>query len=233
MGKIILVKNIKGGIGKSWITLQLAHLFATKDNKVLIITSDSQNNIPLFAGIKISEEQKGIETWLKEDTGDYTQLRNNLYFISMSNSYISEELHQKFKRFMDIAKEKFDYIFIDASPVMNLDMEFVDSSDAVVIPTFLDAVSSQAITRMFNMVDIKKIKAIIPNRASSRSKLEKEYYTKLANALVKTGILLTCPIQQSAVISNLIDKGKTLWEVENMKAANFKREFERVMEVIK
>ena len=27
MGKIILVKNIKGGIGKSWITLQLAHLF--------------------------------------------------------------------------------------------------------------------------------------------------------------------------------------------------------------
>ena len=51
MGKIILVKNIKGGIGKSWITLQLAHLFATKDNKVLIITSDSQNNIPLFAGI--------------------------------------------------------------------------------------------------------------------------------------------------------------------------------------
>ena len=233
MGKIILVKNIKGGIGKSWITLQLAHLFATQNKKILIITSDSQNNIPLFAGIKISEEQKGIEAWLKEDTGDYIQLRNNLFFISMNSSYISEDLHQKFKKFMEIVKERFDYVFIDASPVMNLDLEFVNSSDAVVIPTFLDAVSSQAITRMFNMVDIKKIKAIIPNRASSRSKLEKEYYTKLANALVKTGILLTYPIQQSAVISNLIDKGKTLWEVDNLKVIHFKREFEKVMEVIK
>lgn len=233
MGKIILVKNIKGGIGKSWITLQLAHLFATQNKKILIITSDSQNNIPLFAGIKISEEQKGIEAWLKEDTRDYTQLRNNLFFIAMNNSYISEDLHQKFKKFMEIVKERFDYVFIDASPVMNLDLEFVNSSDAVVIPTFLDAVSSQAITRMFNMVDIKKIKAIIPNRASSRSKLEKEYYTKLANALVKTGILLTYPIQQSAVISNLIDKGKTLWEVDNLKVIHFKREFEKVMEVIK
>lgn len=233
MGKIILVKNIKGGIGKSWITLQLAHLFATQNKKILIITSDSQNNIPLFAGIKISEEQKGIEAWLKEDTGDYIQLRNNLFFISMNSSHISEDLHQKFKKFMEIVKERFDYVFIDASPVMNLDLEFVNSSDAVVIPTFLDAVSSQAITRMFNMVDIKKIKAIIPNRASSRSKLEKEYYTKLANALVKTGILLTYPIQQSAVISNLIDKGKTLWEVDNLKVIHFKREFEKVMEVIK
>ena len=233
MGKVVLIKNIKGGVGKSWITLQLAHFFARKNKKVLVITSDSQNNIPLFAGIKISEEQKGIEKWLENDTGDYIQLRDNLYFISMNSSHISEDLHQKFKKFMDIAKERFDYVFIDASPVMNLDLEFVNSSDAVVIPTFLDAVSSQAITRMFNMVDIKKIKAIIPNRVSSRNKLEKEYYIKLANALAKTGILLTCPIQQSSVIARLIDKGKTIWEVENLKVAPFKKEFLRVMEVIK
>lgn len=232
MGKVILVKNIKGGVGKSWITLQLAH-FLSKNKKVLCLSSDSQNNIPLFAGINLKSNEKGIENWLSENKGDFTKLRDNLYYISINSPAIPGSLHHKFKKFMQIAKEKFDYIFIDASPMMDLDIEFINVADAVVIPTFLDAVSSQAITRMFNTVDVKKIKAIIPNRTSSRNKLEKEYYQKLANALAKTGILLTCPLQQCAIISQLIDKGKTVWEVNNMKVATFKKEFLRVMEVIK
>lgn len=232
MGKIILVKNIKGGVGKSWITLQLAHLMS-KNKKVLCLSSDSQNNIPLFAGINLKSNEKGIENWLSENKGDFTKLRDNLYYISINAPSIPGNLHHKFQKFIEIAKEKFDYIFIDASPMMSLDMEFINVADVVVIPTFLDAVSSQAITRMFNTVNIKKIKAIIPNRVSSRNKLEKEYYQKLANALAKTGILLTCPLQQCAIISQLIDKGKTVWEVNNMKVAPFKKEFLQVMEVIK
>lgn len=233
MGKVILIKNIKGGVGKSWITLQLAHIFSRENKKVLIITSDSQNNIPMFAGVKTAEHTTGIETWLANNTGDYVQLRNKLYFISMNNPNIPGSLLHRFQTFMKIAKENFDYIFIDASPVLNLDKEFVNAADAVVIPTFLDGVSSQAITKMFNTVDIKKIKAVIPNRVSSRNKLEKEYYQKLSNALAKTEILLTCPIQQSAVIAKLIDKGKTIWEVDNIKTAPFKKEFMRVKGVIK
>lgn len=232
-GKVILVKNIKGGVGKSWITLQLAHMFSLENKKVLIITSDSQNNVPLFAGIKVSGDEQGIEAWLTNNTGDYTKLRDNLYFISMNNPNIPGSLFHKFTTFMKIVKQSFDYIFIDASPVLSIDTEFVNNSDAVVIPTFLDAVSSQAITKMFKTVDLKKVKAIIPNRVSSRSKVEKEYYQKLANTLVKTEILLTCPIQQSAVIANLIDNGKTVWEVKNTKVAPFKKEFEKVREVIK
>lgn len=230
---IILVKNIKGGVGKSWITFQLAHLFAIQSKKILIITSDNQNNIPLFAGINFKNNKKGIESWIVENKGDFTKLRDNLYYISINSPAISGSLHHKFLKFMQIAKEKFDYIFIDASPAMNLDTEFINVADAVVIPTFLDAVSSQAIIRMFKLVDIKKIKAIIPNRVSSRNKLEKEYYQKLANTLARTEILLTCPLQQCAIISQLIDKGKTIWEVNNMKVAPFKKEFLQVMEVIK
>lgn len=233
MGKTILIKNIKGGVGKSWITLQLAHIFARENKKVLIITSDSQNNIPLFAGIKMTEQEQGIEVWLTNNKGDYTQLRNNLYFISMNNPSIQGSLLHKFNIFMQTAKKSFDYVFIDASPVLNLDKEFVNAADAVVIPTFLDGVSTQAITKMFQTVGTAKIKAVIPNRVSSRSRLEKEYYDKLSCVLAKTKILLTCPIQQSAVIAKLIDKGKTIWEVENAKAAVFKKEFLRVREVIK
>ncbi len=70
---IILVKNIKGGVGKSWITFQLAHLFAIQSKKILIITSDNQNNIPLFAGINFKNNQKGIESWIVENKGDFAK----------------------------------------------------------------------------------------------------------------------------------------------------------------
>lgn len=214
------------------MTLQLVHLMS-KNKKVLCLSSDLQNNILLFAGINLKNNEKGIENWLSENKGDFTKLRDNLYYISINAPSIPRSLHHKFQKFIEIAKEKFDYIFIDASPVMDLDMEFMNVADAVVIPTFLEAVSSQAITKMFNTVDVKKIKAIIPNRTSLRNKLKKEYYQKLANDLAKTGILLTCPLQQCAIISQLIDKGKIVYEVNNVKVAPFKKEFLQVMEVIK
>ena len=37
MSKVILVKANKGGVGKSWLTLQLAHATALRNKKVLII----------------------------------------------------------------------------------------------------------------------------------------------------------------------------------------------------
>ena len=43
---IILVKNNKGGVGKTYITLQLAaHKALIKNKKTLILTSDSQNDV--------------------------------------------------------------------------------------------------------------------------------------------------------------------------------------------
>ncbi|MGB6128639.1 MAG: AAA family ATPase, partial [Psychrilyobacter sp.] len=59
MAKIILFKNNKGGVGKSLLCFWTAHILSTlsktsddKKNKVLILTSDSQNNIMQMAGTK-------------------------------------------------------------------------------------------------------------------------------------------------------------------------------------
>ena len=68
--------------------------------------------------------------------------------------------------------------------------------------------------------ELNKIKAVIPNRAAARSKLEKEYYSKLKEALEPTQIILTCPINQSNFISNLIEKGKTIWDTSSSKVTS-------------
>ena len=45
MGKIIQIKVQKGGLGKSFITATLGHLLTIMENKVLILSTDSQNSI--------------------------------------------------------------------------------------------------------------------------------------------------------------------------------------------
>ena len=64
---VVLVKNNKGGVGKTWIALQLAGYKALIENKkTLILTSDSQNNILNYSGIKIQDvNKKGLEDMLE------------------------------------------------------------------------------------------------------------------------------------------------------------------------
>lgn len=230
MNKTILIKANKGGVGKSWITLQLAHKVALDGNKVIIITSDSQNNILDFSG-NGSLTPLGLDEWLTGGNGGFTELRKNLYYIPFHSTMLPEELEVRFESFINILKEEFDYIFIDSTPVLNLDKKFIDLADEVVIPTFLDQVTIGSITTLMAQIDPKnKVKAIIPNRVG-RNKIEKEYYENLKNT-VSQNIFLSVPIKQSSFISKVIDEGKTIWEYRAKEAKALQELFLQVLEVL-
>ena len=75
-----------------------------------------------------------------------------------------------------------------------------------------------------------KVKAIIPNR-TGRTKLEKDYYSKLME-YVSNRILLTIPIKQSAFVSKAIDDGKTIWEYRSKEATILQKLFSEVLEAL-
>lgn len=231
MSKVILVKANKGGVGKSWLTLQLAHATALKDKQVLIITSDSQNNIPRFAGIKENNFENGLEYWITKKNGTYLELRDNLYYIPLTTMNIPDKDIDNFRDFIKVIKKLFDYIYIDATPVLSLDDIFLEVADQIVIPTFLDSVTTSSITNMLRKAEYSKIKAIIPNRAT-RCKVEKEYYKKLVETLVDTSIFVLCPISQSAIISRLIEEGNTLFDKTKYNSSKFRAIIERALEVL-
>ena len=231
MSKVILVKANKGGVGKSWLTLQLAHATALRDKQVLIITSDSQNNIPRFAGITETNFKEGLEYWIKNKNGSYIELRKNLFYIPLTTMSIPDKEIENFKSFIEAVKKAFDYVYIDATPVLNLDDIFLEVADQIVIPTFLDSVTTSSITNMLRKAEYNKIKAIIPNRAT-RCKIEKEYYKKLVETLMGTSIFVACPISQSAIISRLIEEGKTLFDKTKYNSSKFRATIERALEVL-
>lgn len=229
-GKTILVKANKGGVGKSWITLQLAHKAAIDGNKVIIITSDSQNNILDFSGCG-SLTPLGLDEWLTGGNGGFTELRKNLYYIPFNSAMLPEELEVRFESFVNVLKEEFDYIFIDSTPVLNLDRKFIELADEVVIPTFLDNVTIGSIVTLMEQIEPRnKVKAIIPNRVG-RNKIEKEYYKNLKD-IVSQSIFLSVPIKQSSFISRAIDNGKTIWEYNAKEAKALQVLFLQVLEVL-
>ena len=215
---IILVKNNKGGVGKTYITLQLAaHKALIKNKKTLILTSDSQNDILKFSGIKIDDTSKfGLEDFIEGKSYKIKKLRENLFFLHLQGYKIKNSFDEAFKKAIKLLKEEYDYIVIDGSPVMGLDNLFIEISDYIVIPTFLDNITTHSVLSMLKKVDLNKVKAVVPNR-TGRTKLEKEYYDFLNQKLGAQGIHLSFPIPQISLISKLIDNETLLWESKSKK----------------
>ena len=209
---VVLVKNNKGGVGKSWIALQLAAYKAFQNEKVLILTSDSQNNILNYSGIKIKDtNKKGLEDLLEGKNYELTKLRPNLFFLHLQDYKVKGNLDEKFKKQINNLKKEFKHIIIDGSPVMNLDNVFVDVAEHIIVPTFLDSVTTNSILNLLKKTDISKIRAVIPNRVG-RTAIEKNFYSFVKEKLNRSGVFLSIPIKQSSIILNLIEKGTLLWE---------------------
>jgi ATPase len=215
---IILVKNNKGGVGKTYITLQLAaHKALIKNKKTLILTSDSQNDILKFSGVKIDDTSKfGLEDFIEGKSYKIKKLRENLFFLHLQGYKIKNSFDEAFKKAIKLLKEEYDYIVIDGSPVMGLDNLFIQVSDYIVIPTFLDNITTHSVLSMLKKVDLNKVKAVVPNR-TGRTKLEKEYYDFLNKKLGVQGIHLSFPIPEISLISKLIDKETLIWESKSQK----------------
>ena len=225
---VVLVKNNKGGVGKSWIALQLAAYKAFQNEKVLLLTSDSQNNVLNYSGIKIKDtNKKGLEDLLEGKNYELTKLRPNLFFLHLQDYKVKGNLDEKFKKQISILKKEFKHIIIDGSPVMNLDNVFVDVAEHIIVPTFLDSVTTNSILNLLKKTDISKIRAVIPNRVG-RTKIEKDFYTFLKNKLTRSGVFLSIPINQSSIILKLIENGTLLWERRSQKLDEIKNVFVKV-----
>uniref|UniRef100_A0A6A7G907 ParA family protein n=1 Tax=Hirondellea gigas TaxID=1518452 RepID=A0A6A7G907_9CRUS len=236
MGKVILFKNNKGGVGKSLLTFWTAHgitsqmMKSENENfKILILTSDSQNNILQFSGIK-HKFGKGLEEYIENGTGELIRLRENLMYIPLTSTKIKSSFEDKFLKLLETFKKQYDFIFIDGSPVLELDNVFVNAADSIIVPTYLDTVTNTGVINLINSIDTNKIVAIVPNRVG-RGKKEKEYYTDLKNALSEY-TTITSSIPQTAMIRDLTEKGKTIWETKVAKIHDIKKTFIEIVGAI-
>lgn len=218
MGEIITIKNNKEQVGKSWITLQLGHAFTllekedTTPYRVLLVTSDINNDILKFSGFKNAKVEKKLNDFIKTGELNEIKLRENLFYIPLEKTSFSELFKRKVKKSLEKLKNDFDLILIDSVPQLEIDKEFVEIADSVIVPTYLD---DRTFREIFQLVkEIKKIIAVIPNRYT-KSKKTDVVYGELKDLLERKHIFLTNPIKQSSHILNLLEDGKTIWDTKS------------------
>lgn len=214
MGEIIQIKVEKGGIGKTFIASNLAHLLALLDYKIIILSIDSQNNVYSIFN-KVNQRIKGsLKKSILNDEIFKIELRENLDFIPIE-LYLSPNILKEVPTFLRKLKKNYDYIIIDSLPALKVDNIFLENSDKIIIPAHGDKMTVQGIISIIKE-HREKIHSIIFNKYIN-TKINREYYEEIKEICKNSDIYISKPIKNNAFIAELIEKGKTIWESKSKK----------------
>jgi len=214
MGEIIQIKVEKGGIGKTFIASNLAHLLALLEYRVIILSIDSQNNVYSIFN-KVNQRIKGsLKKSILNDEIFKIELRENLDFIPIE-LYLSPNILKEVPTFLRKLKKNYDYIIIDSLPALKVDNIFLENSDKIIIPAHGDKMTVQGIVSIIKEYR-EKIHSIIFNKYIN-TKINREYYEEIKEICKNSDIYISKPIKNNAFIAELIEKGKTIWESKSKK----------------
>ena len=232
MGKIIQVKVQKGGLGKSFITATLGHLLAITENKVLILSTDSQNSIyDIFTKEKNEIGNKGLIDSILNSNLNTIELREKLEFIPLEmGKRFTSRILEKIPSFLKSLKTKYDYILIDSTPSLELDEIFLKNSDQIIVPAIGDKLAVNGIINIIKQ-NPEKIAAIVFNRYTN-TRVNKTYYREMKELCDKSGVFMPEPIKLLSYIAELVERGETIWEVNSKKVVETQKIFKEILKRI-
>lgn len=171
MGRIIALVNQKGGVGKTTTSINLSASLGVLGKKVLLVDLDSQGNSTTGVGISKSSHEKSIYDLLM-DRAELNEVIvktkfKNLYMIPASINLAGAdiELMEKskvdntfnkagqLKKYLDIAKETYDFIIIDCPPSLGiLTTNALMAANSVIIPVQCEFFALEGITQLLQSI---------------------------------------------------------------------------------
>jgi len=183
--KIIACYNIKGGIGKTATTVNLAYLASQEGAKTLVWDLDPQGAASFYFRIKpkVKKGGKGLLTGKKEldDVIKGTDFEN-LDLVPADFSYRNLDLelddfknsNKQIRKLLKPLRQEYDYVFLDCPPSVSLVSEnILVAADIIMVPTIPTTLSLRTLDQIiefckkigiahtkilmfFSMVDIRK-----------------------------------------------------------------------------
>lgn len=171
MGKVIALVNQKGGVGKTTSSINLAASLGVLKKKVLLVDLDPQGNSTTGVGIGKTDYEKSIYELLKDEANlkeviIKTKFKN-LYVIpaTINLAGVDFELMEKskmdpdftrgsqLKKYLDEAKNIFDFIIIDCPPSLGiLTTNALTAADSVIIPVQCEFFALEGIMQLLNTI---------------------------------------------------------------------------------
>lgn len=198
MREIISLINLKGGVGKTVSSINIAYSLAETGKKVLIVDTDTQGNIATSLGMDADGIECTLFDLLTEVIDTYYSNRETVRkaIISVgkvdilpSNSKLAELTYKLMnaqcretilKDILATVEDEYEYIIIDCPPSLGLIViNALTASDYVLIPVETQYLSFECLKVMLDTITMVKkklntnleIKGIFLTKYQSRTKL--------------------------------------------------------------
>ena len=224
--KTFSVINYKGGTGKTCTLINIAHAISQKGFKVLIVDTDPQGSISYHLGVKPKKTLYDIITKKHNVNDCIYNARENLDLIA-SNEHLfpAENYMHKQKNRENILKErltpvfeKYDYVFMDCSPSINLmNQNVLLCAENLLIPVSMDYMTLLGVKQLINNTKLLnknfkssiKVSKIIPTFYNSHNNKTKHVHDSLERIFSE---YISSPIRANVTISEAAGQGKTIYE---------------------
>jgi len=214
--KVLSLYNLKGGVGKTSACVNLAYLAAREGAKTLIWDLDPQSSATFYLDKK-NKLKGGLEKILKKKSSLEKAIKKtdyeNLFIIPAEINHRNVDLvlddlkksDTRLKKALADIKGDFDYVFIDAPPMLTLLSENIfNSSDAVISPMIPSVLSERTYLQVKGFFKENKLKPkkLVPffNMVDLRRNLHKQTLAEFSNG--KTQSLKTF-IPNSSIVEKM------------------------------
>ncbi len=165
MAKIISITNQKGGVGKTTTTVNLAASMSATKRRVLLIDLDPQGNATMGSGVdKRQVENTTAQVLLDEfsakgcivaSKGGYDLLPGNEQLTIAEVKLLGLERREfRLRHAIREIDGRYDYIFIDCPPALNmLAVNGLVAANSVIIPTQCEYYALEGLSALMQAVE--------------------------------------------------------------------------------
>lgn len=167
MGRIIVVANQKGGVGKTTTTINLSASLASLGKQVLVIDMDPQGNATSGFGVDKNEVENSVyelllglksvdECLMPKVFKNLSLIPSNINLAAAEMELIEIERREYLLRdiLADIS-DRYDYIFVDCPPSLSLlTINSLCAADSLIIPVQCEYYALEGLTQLFQTVQL-------------------------------------------------------------------------------